>query len=137
MEANIDKFRDKKYDITSSDSKGSSGNSKFQFHNKSTSFTGRNKFNPYTEDYVKFPGETTPTGVVLNNALEAWNRKVMFKKNHTKSTNIDLRNVILLDIKSTMDLFYNIKLVRKIYKEKKRCAFRVTEARCSSLTRPR
>ena len=44
----------------------------------------------------------------------------MFKKSHTKSIKIDLKNLILLDSQSTMDPFCNPKLVRKIYKSKKK-----------------
>ena len=43
----------------------------------------------------------------------------MFKNSHDNSINIDLRNVILIDSQSTMDLFCNPNLVGNIYKAKK------------------
>ena len=62
---------------------------------------------------------TTPTGVVLQQAFEERNRKLLFKKSHAKSIKIDLRNIILLDVQSNMDLLFNPKLVGNIYKAKK------------------
>ena len=59
---------------------------------------------------------TTPTGVVLYQEFEKRNRKVPFKKSHSRSIKIDLRNVRLIDGQSTMELFYNTKLVVNIYK---------------------
>ena len=43
----------------------------------------------------------------------------MFKQNHKKNTNLDLKKVILLDKCSTMDLFYHSNLVGNITKAKK------------------
>ena len=43
----------------------------------------------------------------------------MFKNIHSKFVNIDLRNVILMDSQSNMDLLCNPKLVGNIYKAKK------------------
>ena len=70
-------------------------------------------------DYVNILGVTIPTGVVLQQAFEERNRKVLFKKSHFNSIKIDLRNVILLDSQYSMDLFCNTKLVRNIYKTNK------------------
>ena len=70
LEAKIDDLGDEASDLTSSDSKDSSGNSHFQFHKKPTSFAGPKKFKTDPEDYVKIPGVTTPTGVVLHQAFE-------------------------------------------------------------------
>ena len=42
----------------------------------------------------------------------------MFKNSHAKSIKLDLRNSILMDSQSTMDLFCNPKLVGKIYNAK-------------------
>ena len=65
MDANIYQLGYEDSDLTSFDSEDSSVNSHFKFHNKQTSFTGNKEFNTYREDYVKIPGVTTPTGVVL------------------------------------------------------------------------
>ena len=62
---------------------------------------------------------TNPTGVMLNQAFEERNRKLLFKKSHTKSINIDLRKFFLLYSQSTMYLFFNTKLVGNIYNAKK------------------
>ena len=43
----------------------------------------------------------------------------MFKNSHVNFINIDIRNVILLDSQSTIDLIFNTKLVGNIYKAKK------------------
>ena len=55
LEANIDELGDENYNLTSSDSNESSGNSHLQFHNKPTSFTGPKKFKIDTGYYVKIP----------------------------------------------------------------------------------
>ena len=65
LEANIDELGDEDSDLTSSDSEDSNGNSHFRFNNKPESFIGTKKFKTDPEDYVKIPGVTTPTGVVL------------------------------------------------------------------------
>ena len=96
MEKNIDELEDKESDLISSESEDSSGNSHLQFHNKTTSFTGTNKFNTDREHYVKISGVKTPSGVVLHQSFEESNRKVLFKKSHENYTNIDHRNIILL-----------------------------------------
>ena len=62
---------------------------------------------------------TTPIGVVPLQVFGERNIKVLLKKSHTNSIKIDLRNVILLEIQYTMDLFCNSKLVEMIYKSKK------------------
>ena len=66
---------------------------------------------------------TNPTGVVLQQAFEERNRKVLSNKIHANSIKIDLRNVILLDRQYIMDLFCNPKWVRNIYKGKKNMRF--------------
>ena len=86
-----------------------------KFYNKLISFTGLTRFNPGPEDYVNIPGVTTPTGVVLQKAFEDINRKVLFKKIHSKSIKLYLRNVILMDSQSTMYLFCNTILIENIY----------------------
>ena len=43
----------------------------------------------------------------------------MLKKSHTNSIKIGTRNVIPIDSQSTIDLFYNHKLVENIYNYKK------------------
>ena len=103
MEVNIDELRDEDSNLTSFNSKDSSGNSHFQFHNKPTSFTGTNKFKPDPGYYVNIPGVIIPTGVVLNQEFEERNRNVLFKKSHDRSIKVDLNNVILLGSQSTMD----------------------------------
>ena len=100
-----------------------------------TSFTGPKNFKIETEYYVKIPVVTTPTGVLIHQVFEEQNRKVLFKKSHGNYIKIDLSNVILLERKSTMDLFCNPKLFGKIYNTKKQIAFRAMEAIWSSLTR--
>ena len=58
--------------------------------------------------------------VLLHQAFEEQERKLLFKNIHAKSIKVKLRNAILLDSQYTMDLFYNIKLFGKIYKAKKK-----------------
>ena len=50
--------------------------------------------------------------------FETRNQEVLLKQNHGKKINLDLRNVILLDSQSTMDLFCNPNLINKIRKSK-------------------
>ena len=133
-EENIDQVGDEDFDLTSSESKDSSGNSNLQFPNKPKSFTGPNKSTSEPEDSVNIPGVNTLTGVVLHQALEERDIKILFKKSHANPIKIDLNNFVLLDSQSTMDLLCNSKLVGNIYKAKKRCSFIVTEARFSSIT---
>ena len=118
MEAKIDCLGDEDSNLASYDSKDSSGNIRFWFHNKPALFTGHKNFKTYREDSVKIPGVTTPTGVVIQQAFEERKRKLLFKNIHYKSIKLDIRNVILLDGLSTMCLFFNIKLVGNIYKAK-------------------
>ena len=56
----------------------------------------------------------TPTGVVLQQTFEEWNRKVLFKKSHAKYNKLDPRYLMLID-----SLFCNPKLAGKIYKATK------------------
>ena len=91
---------------TSSDSVDSSGNRHFQFHNKPSSFNGTRKFNTDPEDSVNIPVVTTPTGAVLHQSFEEWNRKVMFKKSQVNSINFELRKIILLYSQSTIEGYY-------------------------------
>ena len=44
---------------------------------------------------------------------------MLLQKSHSKSINIDPKNVILLGSQSTMDLFYNTKMVGNCFKDKK------------------
>ena len=120
MEANIYESGDKESNQTNSNSKDSSGNSHFQFHKNPTYFTGTKKFKTYREDSVKIPGVTTPTGMVLQQAFEEHNIKLMFKESHSKSIKLDISNVIILDSQSTMESFWNTKFVRNTYKDKKK-----------------
>ena len=120
LEENIDKLGDEDSELTSSDIKYSSGNRNFQFHDKPTSFTGTEEFNIDPEYSVKIPGVTNPTVVVLEKAFEERNRKVLFKNIHAKLFKLDLRNAILLDSQSNMDLFCNTKLVGNIYKTREK-----------------
>ena len=62
--------------------------------------------------------------VLLHQAFEEQERKLLFKNIHAKSIKVKLRNAILLDSQYTMDLFYNIKLFGKIYKAKKKMRLR-------------
>ena len=120
LEENIDKFLYENSALASSDSKDSSGNIHFQFRKNSTSFTGNKKFKTDPEDYVKIPGVNYSAVVLLKQASGERNIKLLLKKSHTKSIKLDIRNIILLNIQSTMDLLYNIKLVENIYKAKKK-----------------
>jgi hypothetical protein len=56
---------------------------------------------------------------VLHQAFEKCNAKVLFKQNHGKKLELDLKNVTLLDSQSTMDLFCNPKLVNNTTKTSK------------------
>ena len=62
----MDEFGDEESVLTSSNRKYNGRNSNFQFYNKPKSFTKPKKFNTYREYYVRIPGVTTPTGVVLH-----------------------------------------------------------------------
>ena len=59
MEANIYESGYEDSNLTSSDSKCSSGTSNFQYSNNPTSFTGPKKFKTDREYFVKIPGVTT------------------------------------------------------------------------------
>ena len=128
-EANIDKLGDEVSNLTSSDSRYRIVNINFQFHNKPTSFTGPKNSKTDCEDYGKIPGVTTQTGVVLQQSFEEWNIKLLFKNSHAKSIKIDLRNFILLDTQSTMELFCNSKLFGNIYKAKKNMCLQSNEGK--------
>ena len=69
LEAKIDESGDDESNLTSSDSKYSSGNIHFQYHNKMTSFAGPDKFKIDPEYYVEISGVTKLTGVVLQQAF--------------------------------------------------------------------
>ena len=129
METNIDELEYEDSNITSYNSEYISGNSHLKFHNKPTSFTGPKNFNTDPEDYVKIPGVTNPTCVVLQQEFEERNRNLLFKKSHAKSIKLDLRNVILLDSQSTMDIFCNLNLVGNIYKSKKKMCLQIKKGR--------
>ena len=60
--------------------------------------------------------------MVLQQVFEEHNRKVLFKNSHANFIKPDLKNIILLDIKSTKELFCNTNLVGDIYKAKKQLA---------------
>ena len=114
------------HNLTSSNRKDSSRNSNFQFYNKPTSFNGTKKFNTDREDSVKILGLPNPTGV---QTFDERNRKVLFKKSHSKSIKLDLRNVILTNSQSTMGQFCNPKFVGNIYKAKKIMRFQSNEVK--------
>ena len=69
LEANINELGGDDSNPTSSDSEESSGNIHVQYHNRLTSLTGRDKFKIDPEDYIKTPGVTNPTGIVLHQAF--------------------------------------------------------------------
>lgn len=56
---------------------------------------------------------TQTGGIILKQDFERRNADILFKKSGSK-LNLDLRNIILLDNESTMDLFCNTKLVNDI-----------------------
>jgi hypothetical protein len=60
------------------------------------------------------PGVSHETGTMFHQAFERHNTDVLFKQNHGKGILLDLRNIILLDSQSMMDLFCNPKLVHNI-----------------------
>ena len=61
------------------------------------------------------------TGVeqVFHQQFETRNQEALFNQKNKSKMNLDLRNVILLDSQSTMDLFCNPDMVHKISKSKK------------------
>jgi hypothetical protein len=59
-------------------------------------------------------------GIVLQQTFEKWNEAILLKHNDGKPTRLDLRNVILLDSQSTMDLFCNKQLVTDVTKANKK-----------------
>ena len=61
-------------------------------------------------------GVVPEEGMMFQQTFEDRNQDVLFKQNHGKKVNLDLRNIILLDSQSTMDLFCNPQLVTKITK---------------------
>jgi hypothetical protein len=77
-----------------------------------------------TQEVHEIPGVTLQEATMLQQAFEDRNAKVLFKQNHGKKIELDLKNVILLDSQSTMDLFCNPKLVEDIHKSDKRMRLR-------------
>jgi hypothetical protein len=57
---------------------------------------------------------------MFQQAFEERNAKVLFKQNHSKKIELDLKNVMLLDSQSAMDLFCNPKLVDRTHKTDKK-----------------
>jgi hypothetical protein len=64
----------------------------------------------------KIPGVTAKKRMIFHQAFKKRNADVLFKQNHGKEITLDLRNVILLDSQSTMDLFCNPDLVSDVTK---------------------
>ena len=57
---------------------------------------------------------------MLQHSFEGQNIKLLFKKSHANSIKLFLRNDILLDRTSTMDLLCNTKLVGRFNKANKK-----------------
>jgi hypothetical protein len=64
----------------------------------------------------KITGVPSQSGIVLQQTFEKRNAAMLLKQSDGKPTRLDLRNVILLDSQSTMDLFCNKQLVNNITK---------------------
>jgi hypothetical protein len=61
-------------------------------------------------------GVPATRGLVFHQAFEKRNAEVLFKQTQWKEITLDLKNVILLDSQSTMDLFCNPELVKHVTK---------------------
>jgi hypothetical protein len=108
-------------DITGSEDEDSKASSHFQFQVQGATIgtpTGlwhpgqRQTNEPGDSDEI--PGVQPEEGFVLYQAFEKRNAEVLFKQSHSKTKELDLKNIILLDSQSTMDLFCNKKLVKSV-----------------------
>jgi hypothetical protein len=121
LETKIQELEKEDSDMTDSDSNDEASHFQFDKNEPTTGFQmtqmeqkEANKGIPHG-----IPGVTCAEATVLHQAFEKRNAEILFKKNHGKKIDLDLRNVILLDSQSTMDLFCNTKLVHNITKVNK------------------
>ena len=115
MESKIEELQKEDSDITDSDSDEEASHFQFEDEEPSTGF----QMIQLEEDLDDIPGVPFEQATVLHQAFEKRNAEVLFKQNHGKKIELDLKNIILLDSQSTMDLFCNPKLVKKITKTSK------------------
>ena len=101
LEDEIDELENEDSNLASSDSEDRDVDSKSQFHN---SVTEAQKGVKMLQTDNSNRDQTPGVGVVLKQAPGKRIKKVLSKKNHNESININLRKVILLNIQSTMDL---------------------------------
>jgi hypothetical protein len=122
LEGKIQELEKEDSDITESDSDEEA--SHFQFEETGFQMTQVEedsliqgvRHEEVSQDIPGVPDEAT----VLQQEFEKRNANVLFKQNHGKKIELDLKNVILLDSQSTMDLFCNPKFVDNIKKSNKK-----------------
>jgi hypothetical protein len=126
MELKIEELEHEDSDLTDSDS-DEEETSHFQFQDEEPS-TGFQMMQleedsdaDDSHDECDIPGVPLEEATVLHQTFfEKRNAEVLFKQNHEKQIKLDLKEVILLDSQSTMDLFCNPKLVEKVTKTRKK-----------------
>jgi hypothetical protein len=71
-------------------------------------------------ELIQSKGSKLEEATMLQQVFEERNAKVLFKQSHSKKIEHDLKNVMLLDSQSTVDLFCNPNLVDETFKSDKK-----------------
>jgi hypothetical protein len=72
------------------------------------------------EGVNEIPGVSLEEATMLQQTFQKPSEEVLFKQNHNKKSELDLKNIMLFDSQSTMNLFCNPKLVSNIHETDKR-----------------